>query len=216
MLRFAPMLDLGHVRWIVALSLAGCPADDDGAAGTTGSDVSSSSGGGEASSEGGEASSSGGETSSSGGGASSGGSDLSFEEFSELCQSQTDRMGCEAVPGFESDQVAEPQFGFCLWETSVPVELGEDGTCAFGEPTGRCAVDTASTVGCSTPTSACEGDEENAFYVGVRQTESGPVLIEGDVCINHTDAEMCFIGKGGVEQESPAECACFCDDGWPG
>ena len=188
---------LQTVAAVVALCAAGCPADDDGQqTGTQGTSGSRSS-----------------ETGSSG---SSGAEPLSFEEFSEVCRAQAHQTACEVVDLFEGDGASEPQFGYCLWETSVPVELLKGGDCVFGEPTGRCVVGTASSEGCAVGRADCGGIGGDRFG-GMRETGNTRTLVEGSFCYGVPNADSCVIGEGGVVlEDGPPECACFCAPDFPG
>lgn len=199
----------------LAVALTGCPASDDpqpvGGTGTGSTSVEPQT------STGMQTSTRGASTAGSTG--TSGGADISFEEFTELCEAQADRAGCGAAGGFESESTDEPQFANCVWETETPVELGDDGTCTFGEPTGQCIVDTGSTVGCASG----GGVECGVFrpgvgrFGGIRETESGTVLVEAVVCTGIPDTVGCFVDGDGVAlEDSPPVCACMCDPAWPG
>lgn len=113
------------------------------------------------------------------------------------------------------DAASEPQFGYCLWETSVPVEVLEGGDCVFGEPAGCCVVGTAPCEGCGVGRADCDGISGNR-HGGVREIGKTRALVEGSFCHGIPDAELCVIGEGGVVLEGgPPECACFCVPDFP-
>lgn len=189
---------VAHQRCLLlfaSLSVAGCSADDDGVqTGTSGPSGASST-----------------ET---GAGGSSGSDALSFEEFSEVCASQDLEAACEAVERFQGVG-GEPQFGYCLWETSVAVEILEGGDCVFGEPAGRCRVGTASSEGCVSGRIGCDGISGDR-HGGVREIGETRALVEGFFCEGIPGAAVCVITEGGVVlEDGPPECACFCSPDFP-
>lgn len=204
------MLRLRTPPILVAVSLAGCPADGDGD--TSGTQEVSSGSAAAVETEGATESEPG-ETDDS----SSGGSGISLDDFTAQCLSQVDREGCESAEGFEGEGAGEPQFAGCVWETSVPIALEASGACSFGEPAGRCIVVSSSTVGCASPTVECATAVQGTHvFGGVRSGDDGSVLVEGNVCFEHENAVMCFVdAEGNVADGGPAECGCFCDAGYP-
>lgn len=141
----------------------------------------------------------------------------SYEELEELCESQTERAGCEGAEGFVDG--ASGTGSGCVWETQVPVSLGDDGACVFGEATGRCTVDTVSGIGCASGGGvAClEARPDVPSFGGVRQVEGGVGLVEAEVCIEIPDTQPCDVDADGIALEGSApECACMCDPAWPG
>jgi hypothetical protein len=128
------------------------------------------------------------------------------DDFRALCEQQSDRAACEAVPS--ENYLWEDQAMWCAWWIEVPVELVGD-TCNFGELQARCVANAASEVGCLSPSDAC-GSAEGAWSF----VEGGEVIIgRGEIC---TDSHpVCNVDARGTVNEGVPECACLCDPGFP-
>ena len=151
----------------------------------------------------------------SGGGSttSTGGDGFTREEFEALCVAQQDEASCE---GIEPMQGVGPTLSIsCAWESVIPVEIGENDSCVFGVPSGRCLFDSAGGDSCGSGWGACDGVGGLPFR-SVRVSDGGVALIEVRNCAGSADSAPCFFTEDGLPMEgSPTECSCFCDAAYP-
>lgn len=100
--------------------------------------------------------------------------------------------------------------GYCLWEVRVSAAVQSDGTCEFGEPTGRCIGESVSEIGCIGGFT-CTPDGPTVKG-GWSEDGNETQLVSGNVCSPFDGATLC----AGPGSEERPECACLCDSGWPG
>jgi hypothetical protein len=127
-------------------------------------------------------------------------------DFQALCEQQTDRAACEAVPG--EHYPWEDQTTWCAWWVEVPVELVDDA-CSFGQTQARCVMNSASEAGCGVIGNACQSTD-----AGWSRVEGESVVIgRGNLCGDEDDP--CVVDAQGVVSQGAPECACLCDPAFP-
>jgi len=136
---------------------------------------------------------------------SSSGDPPSAEEFAAMCSAITDEAECEAMG---SDDGMGGGLA-CNWETWVSVTL-VDGECTFGEVQAACAFESYGSDGCASWTGCGYG-----LYAGVRTADDGTLEL------GTSPQGWCIGPLGGAcgsspAEENPPECACACDEAWPG
>ena len=126
------------------------------------------------------------------------------------CESHQTREACESAEPVEGGSMGASLGGSCLWEVRVAAAVGSDGTCEFGEPTGRCIGDSVSEIGCIGGfTCSPDGPTVKGAWV---EDGGETQLIAANVCSNFEGATAC----AHPDIEERPECACLCDPGWPG
>ena len=126
-----------------------------------------------------------------------------------MCSAIDDEATCESTRN--SEFFDERGIGLaCNWETWVPVTI-VDGECSFGEVQAGCVFESYGSDGCAS-WGTCDGD---GLYAGVRDGEDGTLELGTSPQGWCTGPWFESCGSD-PESESPPECACVCDDAWPG
>ncbi len=121
-----------------------------------------------------------------------------------MCEAATDEAGCAAA------REALP-CGICNWDVWVPATIDGQGVCSFGEPSGRCVFE-YSPDGCSEAFNACRPGQ--AMY---REKDGVVELLVSPTRCVYTGTGPCGVeADGTVTEGSAPECACICDESYPG
>jgi len=127
------------------------------------------------------------------------------------CESLLTRDACESAEPFGPSSMGALLGGSCIWEVRVSAAVRSDGTCEFGEPTGRCIGDFVSEIGCAGFGYTCSPDGPDVK--GAWSDDGGEtLLVSANVCSHFEGATAC----AHPDVEERPECACLCDPGWPG
>ena len=121
-----------------------------------------------------------------------------------MCEAATDQAGCmaahEALP-----------CGICNWDVWVPATIEAQGVCSFGEPSGQCVFE-YSPDGCSEAFNECRPGQ--AMY---REKDGVVELLVSPTRCVYIGTGLCGLKSDGTVTEGSApECACICDESYPG